>query len=172
MEKNGTFFYKERKRAQRTERSFEKNGCPLPNPASLWGTSLILHSPPAADVGVCHVKSNLCLHLFSPAFYSILGGGRRGDGYLRALGSEEKGMELGNANGILSILLSCGWRIDKMCRWSTVNEEGKVWVEWRRQREWERKRGECEERRKKDWLRMWMKQVQRLDERRREEEIK
>ena len=26
--KNGTFFYKERKRTQRTERSFEKNGCP------------------------------------------------------------------------------------------------------------------------------------------------
>ena len=31
MEKNakiGTFFYKERKRTQRLERSFEKNGCP------------------------------------------------------------------------------------------------------------------------------------------------
>ena len=26
--KNGTFFYKERKRTQWTERSFEKNGCP------------------------------------------------------------------------------------------------------------------------------------------------
>ena len=26
--KNGTFFYKECKRTQRTERSFEKNGCP------------------------------------------------------------------------------------------------------------------------------------------------
>ena len=26
--KNGTFFYKERKRTERTERSFEKNGCP------------------------------------------------------------------------------------------------------------------------------------------------
>ena len=28
MEKNGTFFYKERKRTERMERSFEKNGCP------------------------------------------------------------------------------------------------------------------------------------------------
>ena len=32
--KNGTFFYKERKGTERTERSFEKNG--LPNPGYLY----------------------------------------------------------------------------------------------------------------------------------------
>ena len=35
--KNGTFFYKEHKRTQRTERSFEKNGCP---------TLLVTHTNP------------------------------------------------------------------------------------------------------------------------------
>ena len=45
MEKNakiGTFFYKERKRTQRSESSFEKNGCP---------TLLLGHIEPSGQEG-------------------------------------------------------------------------------------------------------------------------
>ena len=34
--KNGTFFLKERKRTQRMERSFEKNGCPTLSECMPW----------------------------------------------------------------------------------------------------------------------------------------
>ena len=77
--KNGTFFYKERKRTERTERSFEKNGCPTltSTPTPLLPTIFPTHTYSTVlfpTTSTLHSFHFLCFahHCFNHIFTSIV----------------------------------------------------------------------------------------------------